>query len=1401
MKKLGLLLCATGTLILAACSTTASQLQDLPERDTRIIVEVDKNIDKLSEEGAKKTQLAVYNNIKAVATTNIRLIDNYTVLNNAFVLDVNSGDIENIKSVPGVKSVTIDKLHWTEVVNYDGAVPLNDGDGEDAIDESKNISAETMFKPEDTNDGEGTLVAILDNEFHLRGATGNPDDRDGGVAWNHEVYEPLADDVAVRYTYDSVGQIISGSNLNAGKRKAGTSAGEEGSMYYNNKVPFYYDYGGTSKYYGKRGSKQFDVHSDLSYHGSHVSSITAANAPQYKGIAPKAQLALMKVFTDYDSRGLGDKLGLSTHTGAYDTSILEALEDCIKLRVDGINMSLGSDLDDFDSESITLRTLTRLKDEGILSSISAGNSGKTSYSFTGAYGNWMPESVETGILGSYANNQASMIIASGHPTQIFYENAFVFGDKIVAFEDQITNRSGMEADYDEEIRIKDVLSDPNQALDWVYVPGFGTSADYNGLDVRGKVAIVNRGSTSFADKYAAAVSKKAKALVIINNDPTASSFNFRCSFGDGFNPSIPCALILYKDKPIFEKAGSGNFTIINKRVSDNEAKYTVSDFSTDGARFDLDLKPDITAPGDNIRGAVPEHAMTNLKPNEIPAVKNKAYQYLSGTSMSAPNYAGSQSLVLSEVAAPIYRAAKAANREPTAAELNEIQDYKKTVDMRLMSTANPMHDFNENPEDKTPTKSLTSPRMQGAGMVDLKGALETDVYLEGLDLNGNKIGKSKVVLRNNSDIAKGDVKLSFLAHNESNESRSYDVTLTVMRPAIAHPNDIVTKDYNFKGAVEKIENFNGMRYYDKDLKRMVTASGAYAYKDAVYASKDIEYYASAEDYAAGTKTTIAKGYYYNSATEGACWEPLPSYTAQSTKDVEIAHITGQTVTVAPGEQTVTINPYSLTEEQKQQILSVYEYGCMIEGFVTLTSKDGHTDLSIPYLGFYSGTDKNPDASYESVPVSEPFNFEKDPTKVYPSYLVNDVAKQLVGKDKANFESMIVAGHTDKPQDINVDKVLTNDLAFDSMAGFYKVGTDPVTDEYVENAKDNIYVGGSDTNTLIIQQFILRSVKENFFTIKNKKTGEAIYSGVLQDMLFGDTGDRWTLYKSHVDSGYLSAGYIAHRAYAIVPLYDESTGKKFASGEYEITFNYQLAATNGWVNKSYNINIDSDAPVVGSISQYKVGGVERVRIYLEDTKLSYGIIGYNRVDINYDETNKKYYIDETKQFIDDCMEEISEGLESKRLFVGGVDYARGQVGAIVHMNNVKSFVAGYQIIQGAGIETYMDYKVDASNNISFINTLTGATIAVKGDLTLTKYKATGEVPPDPQPVDPDTSSSVPPAPSSSEPGSSSSSEQPQPQPEPKKGCNGALASVGLIISIPALMGASVLFFKKRKEGGK
>ena len=818
----------------------------------------------------------------------------------------------------------------------------------------------------------------------------------------------------------------------------------------------------------------------------------------------------------------------------------------------------------------------------------------------------------------------------------------------------------------------------------------------------------------------------------------------------------------------------------------NKLVITQMLISTDGATFDLDLKPEITAPGDNIKGAVPEHAMTNLKQDEIHSTEywHRCYQYLSGTSMSAPNYAGAQSVVLSKVAAPIYRTAKEAGRAVTDEEVEQIAVFRRTVDMRLMSTADPMTDGegNENPE--TNERTLISPRIQGAGMADIGGALSTDVYLEGLDLQGNKTGKSKVALRNNPDIAKGDIKLSFLAHNESNEARNYDVTLTVMRPALAQPNNIVTKDYNFKGEIDDIKNLSGMAYFDTDVRKMDVASGSIAYKDALKVSKDIEYYATEEawradqaDIQAGKqpsrKTVIKQGYYYNAANEGVDWQPLPSFTAQSTRDVVIAEVKGQSVTVAPGESTITIDPYSLTADAKKKILDNYEYGCMIEGFVTLKSKDNKADLSIPYLGFYSGADKNAEATYDNAPVTEPFNFEKDITKVYPSDLVNDITKSLIGKDNVNFESMIVAGYAERPQKINKDSILTNDQSFDRLLGFYKVGTRPTDDAYTANPGNDIYLGNAkQSNTMIIQQFMLRSVKENYFTITRKDTNEQVYASALADSLFGDTAGKWALYKSHVDAGYLSAGYVAHRAYAVVPLYNEVTGEAFASGEYELKFNYQLAGTGNWVSKSYTIHIDGEAPVVNTITEYKdANGVNQVRVYFEEEKMSHAFIGNYIVDVNFDADKGMYYAEATKEFVDNAINEMSNGGD-KRLFIGGVDYARGTSGCVVHFNNYDNFLLGYQMVQSADLDTYIDFRVDGDNKVTFVNVNTGETVQINSKYVKSNFNAV---------IDYD----------------------PEKQPEPaKKGCNGAIASLSLIIGAPALMGASLLFFKKKKEkGGK
>lgn len=1355
----------------------------------RVIIEIAKNLEGLTEEEVYASQDKVINSIKANVTKDFELVERYHVLNNAVVLKIDSEKVEQLKEVKGVSHVDIDKLHFkkstdpTITLSTAGVLATEEKvkkEDQDKGPEQENISATTMNKPSGTNEGEGTLIAVLDNEFYIKGAA------NGEPAWGHVAFNPLPSGTVERLTFTKLkGKIKTthaGKGFNSKKK-----AGEEGSCYYNSKVPFYYDYGGTAPTYGGDGIPDNDVMSAISYHGSHVSSIIGGNSNEFKGIAPKCQLACMKVFTEYKADDTGKALGFADSSGGYESAILTALEDAITLGCDGINMSLGSDLDDFDQETICLRTIARLvKDSGMMTAIAAGNGGKGSYAFTGGYGNWTTDIVETGVLGSYANSTEATIVASAQPNQIFFEHAFSSDDgdgKVtnIGYEDQIVNREGQDAEYAESAQcyIKDTADPETGKVGWVYIPNFGTSGDYKGKDVAGKIAIVNRGSSSFADKYAVAVSNKAKGLIIINNDPTASEFNFRCSFGDGFSPSIPCALVLFKDKPYLEAKGEGEFTFIEKQASVNGNAKTVSSFTNDGARFSYDIKPDVATPGDSIKGAVPPQKTEDKENTSI-----STYEYLSGTSMASPNYAGSQALLLGEKAKDVYSASKV-----TAEAEKEFVDYRRTIDMRLMSTAHKMYDSEANPETKT--VSPTSPRIQGAGLVDLTGALNTKVYINGVDVEGNEIDKTKIQLRNSEDIAKGDLNLKFNAYNEDETAKSYKVKLTVMRPALEKNNKVIQDKYNYTGEVDDISKMCGYTYWKKqyvvgegDIAKQFTADGKAEQYDVVKLTKQIEYYSSKADCEAGTnKKIIAPGYYYNAAESGHDWQPLPDFTYQSIKDVVIYEgETGQTVTVAPGKNEISINKWSIPQAEKDKIAEAYEFGCAVEGYVELIAMNDDPDLSIPFLGFYSLTDKNPNNLLRNARVVEQFEFDKEDGVSYPSDLANDLALSLLGKTNADMGSMWVTGYTESTNDIDVSKILSNDSSFDKLNGFHAVGTDPEDGSYYDNARDCIYVGSPKaTNTMIIQQFVLRSVRDNYFTIKDSN-GNIVYKDVLEDMLFGEQNGRYSLYKSHVDANYLGGGYVSHRAYAIIPLYNVLTNELFADGEYTIEFNYQLAYDESWVSNSYKFIIDSTLPTISNIETYEKDGEQRVRINLVEQRVASASVGYSTVDVMYDEEKNQYYIDLSAEEVKESMDDLGNttlGDYRGRLYIEVTDAAYGVNKMIVHFkdNTYKQ----YEIIMGTDLELMYDYKnvngvlewvyidfdgleteIDQPGKISYVG----------------NYSSTN--PENPTPVEPDPNSGA--------------------NEEPATGCSASIAASSSLALISLAIGLVLIINRKKENYG-
>ena len=144
-----------------------TRVAPLAERDAEIIVEVDRSNKALTEEGIHNTQQIVMNNIRKYVTSNFEVISEYSEVANAFAISVNSEIIEQIKKVPGVKSVTRNQIHWvTEPQSYSGSGTVSRDHSE--YGGTTNISAVTMNKSNDTNDGEGTVIAVLDNEFFFR---------------------------------------------------------------------------------------------------------------------------------------------------------------------------------------------------------------------------------------------------------------------------------------------------------------------------------------------------------------------------------------------------------------------------------------------------------------------------------------------------------------------------------------------------------------------------------------------------------------------------------------------------------------------------------------------------------------------------------------------------------------------------------------------------------------------------------------------------------------------------------------------------------------------------------------------------------------------------------------------------------------------------------------------------------------------------------------------------------------------------------------------------------------------------------------------------------------------------------------------------------------------------------
>ena len=573
-------------------------------------------------------------------------------------------------------------------------------------------------------DGSGMVVAVLDT----------------GLDSNHTAFstENFTSDT-LGLTYQDVAAVLKDTKA---YELSGTLSVDD--VYINEKVPFGYDY----------ADKNPDVYSTHNNHGTHVSGIIVGNDDTITGVAPNAQLVSMKIFSD-------------TYDSAIASWILSALEDCVVLGVDVINMSLGTacGFSRESDEEIQNGVYDRIRDAGISVIVAASNSYNSAYGSDKNGNLGLTSNPDTGTVGSPGTYAGTMSVASISGTETPY---ILYGNTIIYF-DESTNGASEENHFFETL----LGDEDSKTYEYVLIPGVGRTADYTGLNVEGKIALVRRGDNTFEEKAMIAEAQGAAGIIIYNN----VSGDIKMNVGDA---KLAVCSISQDDGEMLAEKGSGKIKISKKQTSGP----FISDFSSWGPTPSLELKPDITSFGGNI----------------LSSVTGGGYDRLSGTSMACPNMAGVVTLMRQYVV----------ENFPNIA--NDNVQVNQMVNCLLMSTADIAFNTNGLPY---------AVRKQGAGLANLDSALATQAYITTYDKDGKVMDKSKLELGDDPEKT-GVYEMTFTVNNFGNKKATYTIGSYVLTEGVSDTKTnagetTVTEEAYALGAKVEVVSVEGGRINGKKL--------------------------------------------------------------------------------------------------------------------------------------------------------------------------------------------------------------------------------------------------------------------------------------------------------------------------------------------------------------------------------------------------------------------------------------------------------------------------------------------------------------------------------------------------------------------------------------------------------
>ncbi|SEP66810.1 lactocepin [Streptococcus equinus] len=520
--------------------------------------------------------------------------------------------------------------------------------------------------------GQGTIVAIIDS----------------GLDVDHDVLH-ISDLSTAKYGSEE--------EIEAAKAAAGITYGK----WFNDKVVFGYNYvdGNTILKEGEEAS-----------HGMHVTGIATGNPSKalgdeyIYGVAPEAQVIFLRVFSDLKS---------STGPALY----VRAIEDAVKLGADSINLSLGSTTgSEVNMDETLIAAIKAAQKAGVNVAIAAGNDGV----FADGWAKPSAENPDYGLVGNPSTTRDVISVAS-YNANYTRSNVVTF----VGMEDNADLNHGKSAFTNPDK--SDKKFENGKAYDYVYV-GTGTKEELEGVDLTGKLALIQRGGLTFSEKIANATAHGAEGVIIFNNDPDGSNVSMAI---DDTAIAIPSAFIPYKFGIELAKGGYQiKFSDVAEKF-DNPGAGKFSSFSSWGLTTDGALKPDVAAPGGSIYSSF----------------NNSKYGTMSGTSMASPHVAGVIALV----------------KQYLKENFPEKSDEEVGYLVKALIMSNAKAHYNKE------AQAYTSPRQQGAGLVDTASAVSTGLYVTGDD------GYGSVTLGNVGDTFSFDVTI----HNigDKDKTLTYETNL------------------------------------------------------------------------------------------------------------------------------------------------------------------------------------------------------------------------------------------------------------------------------------------------------------------------------------------------------------------------------------------------------------------------------------------------------------------------------------------------------------------------------------------------------------------------------------------------------------------------------------------------